>query len=230
MLTCPIPIRRLAGAALLLLGAAAAQAATYSFTGPAFTTFTSFTAPCAAAPCANFTAAMRVQGTFTTAAPLAANLTNQSILALVTGFSFSDGLTTYAHTDPLVTLMNAAITTDGAGNPVSMTFIPIRWRAAAPHAVNDRVDTLFVTPASSFAQANAQCAALSPPSGCAGLAADASTSRGEESAAVRPAVSLLAPAAAGVAAVPTLGGISLLILAVLVSAAALVMARRRNSF
>lgn len=221
-------LRRVAGAALLLLGASAAHAATYSYTGPAFTTLAPFTAPCAVAACANFPAGSRVQGTFTTAAPLAANLTNQNILALVTGFSFSDGLASYVNTDPQVTLMNASITTNAAGTPVSMTFIPIRWRAPAPHAVNDRVDYLFITPASSFAEHNAPCAAVSAPSGCTGLAADASTSRGAETAAARPPITLMAPVAPGVASVPSLGGGSLLLLVTLVSVAGMVMARRRG--
>lgn len=218
------------GLALLALACHAAQAETYSYTGPNFTAFTNFTVPCATAPCANFSAGMRIQGTFTTAAPLAASLTNQNILALVTSFSFTDGLTTYSSADPLATLMNAAITTDAAGVPVSMTFIPVRWHAAAPHAVNDRVDYLFVTPAATFAWHNARCTTLSGPTGCSGMTQDASSGGGAENAAVRPAPALAAAAPAAVTAVPSLDDWSLLVLATMVGLAGLALARRQDTY
>ncbi len=213
--------------ALALLGNCASYAATYSYTGQPFTTFNTFTAPCAASPCANFAAGNRVQGSFTTAAPLAANLANQNILAQVTGFTFSDGLRSYSSSDTSVTLMNATITTDASGKPVSMSFIPIRWRTAAPHAVNDRVDYLIVMPTFSTAEHNAQCVTLSPPAGCSGLAGDASTSRATENAVTRPVIGLLTPSTA--ASVPGLGGAALLALITLINAAALMIVMRRNA-
>ena len=78
------------------------QAKAYIYTGPVWESFDNFKEPCAAGPCANYPMGSRATGRFTTAAPLASNLTPVNILPQVISFSFSDGLNTYSSIDPNV--------------------------------------------------------------------------------------------------------------------------------
>ena len=87
--------------ALLALAAfthAGAWAATYTYTGNPYdpAALHNFTAPCGVGNCGSFTPAMFQSGWFTTLHPLPAGLGNANIASLVTGFEFSDGLTTYS--------------------------------------------------------------------------------------------------------------------------------------
>ncbi|RZI98714.1 MAG: IPTL-CTERM sorting domain-containing protein, partial [Haliea sp.] len=80
---------------MLLVAGAPAVGQTYAATGGNYTVFADFTAPCGVGACANFLNTMSASGTFTTAAPLPANLVAQPIRPLITAFRFTDGLTTY---------------------------------------------------------------------------------------------------------------------------------------
>src|SRR5215469_14332604 len=74
---------------------------TYTYTGTNYTLITNFTS-CTTGPCANFTGAMSVSGSFTLAAALPANFSLQDITPQLVSYSFSDGITTFANSDPNV--------------------------------------------------------------------------------------------------------------------------------
>lgn len=135
-------LKTLLAALTLMLGCAAEQAASYSYTEPNYTTFINFTAPCAAGSCANFTSAMHTQGTFETAAPLPANQPLSSIAPLVTSFSFSDGLVTYSNADPRVSVLRFETRTDATGEITDSFVVLLRWQNSAPHANGSRADTM----------------------------------------------------------------------------------------
>ena len=129
-------------AALLQAGA---WAATYTYTGSIYSAseLHNFTAcPPGLGNCGAYTTVMAETGSFTTAVPLAANLFNQDIKAQVTSFTFSDGLTTYASSDPQVTLMSVEATTTGGVLHFSASLL--RWQTPAPHANGDHLDVMWI--------------------------------------------------------------------------------------
>ena len=139
-------------AALLQAGA---WAATYTYTGPAYSApdlhnFTS--CPPGTGNCGAYTTAMAQTGSFTTAAPLPSNLNSQDITAQLTSYSFSDGLTTYSSGDPQVTLVSVSATTTGGVLDFSVHLV--RWQTPAPHVIGDHLDQVLVTESG---QHNAVC-------------------------------------------------------------------------
>ena len=90
----PTPGLALRSVALLLACAIAlpAFATTYTFTSPSYSFVIPFTPPCTVGTCVNYTTSMNVAGSFTTAAPLAANLLNTDVRGAITSYSFNDGL------------------------------------------------------------------------------------------------------------------------------------------
>lgn len=141
-------------AALLQAGA---WAATYTFTGPNYSAanITNFTScPGGSGDCGAYTTAMAQGGSFTTAAPLPGNLNNVDITALVTAFSFSDGLTVYASTDPQVTLLGVGANT--IGGVLQITFALQRWQTPAPNVLGDHVDLMTINAGGSGSH-NALC-------------------------------------------------------------------------
>src|SRR5205809_130554 len=99
---------------LAVLAASPVLAATYTFTGPAFSSVQSNTT-CTVGTCATYTTSMNVTGSFTTAAPLAANLSNTNVAALVTSYSFNDGVNTIASPDSNARIHTFTVTTNGSG-------------------------------------------------------------------------------------------------------------------
>lgn len=218
-------------AALVLLCAAAAahaQATTYVATATGnYNLFINFTL-CAAGPCQNFNAGMGASGSFTTSAPLAANLSGANIAPLVTGFSFSDGVNSYSGADPAVRIFLFNVSTNASGAITTTDIRVQRWlTGASPHVSGDRHSWIFLQ-ATGQADHNAQCLAVGaslagvPDSCTLVLGADTSRSLAFGSA---PAWAL-APAAA--AAVPTLSEWSRILMAVLMAMAALVALQRRR--
>ena len=135
------------GAALCGLTAFAslAHAASYTYVGQPYSTEIAFlktyTAPCTAGACANYTPDMRVTGALTTANPLPSNRTNMDITALITGYSFSDGIHTYASTDPQTAGVRPFMaSTDAGGNIIALATVLGRWQTPAPHANGSRLD------------------------------------------------------------------------------------------
>ena len=144
-------LRRVAGTILLGAFAWPAFATTYTFTSPNYTSTIDFTTPCTAGNCQNYTTAMHVTGSFTTASPLAANLVGVDVRAQVTSFSFSDGINTFANTDPKVRFIGLQLSTDASGVPIaSNTYIVFQqWESGSgPHTGGgvDRFNELFVDP------------------------------------------------------------------------------------
>ena len=82
----------------------ASAATVYQYVGPNYTS--------ASSP---YTTAQRVTGQFTTASPLAPNLPQASVLAQVTSYSFSDGVNSYASSDPNARVIEFKVATDAAG-------------------------------------------------------------------------------------------------------------------
>jgi hypothetical protein len=98
----------------VVLGASQARAITYTYTGNDFTSITDQTPPTGI-----YTTSMSVTGSFTLAAPLAANLgtpaTPTDIFPLVLSFSFSDGRNTLTNNSVLAFPV-IEVATDSLGN------------------------------------------------------------------------------------------------------------------
>ena len=145
----PTPGLALHSVALLLACAIAlpASATTYTFTSPSYSFVIPFTPPCTVGTCVNYTTSMNVAGSFTTAAPLAANLLNTDVRGAITSYSFNDGLNTYSSSDPNVRLLAMELSTDASGVPIpTQTFIDIQqWTTGStPHVVGNRFNEIFV--------------------------------------------------------------------------------------
>ena len=127
-------VRRIAIALLGVWLSGAALGTTYTYVGPTYTG--------AASP---YTTAMSITGTFDTAAPLPANMSLANIgphgSALVTAWSFSDGVHTYtqANSDPGPFAFSVA--TDALGNVTLFDIDLISPRP--PIAINDIVDNII---------------------------------------------------------------------------------------
>ncbi len=172
--------------ALLCLGA---QAATYVYTGSPYSGGTINNATSCAAPevCGQFTVGQSVSGSITTALPLAPNLTNSDIAASVTGYSFSNGVSSIVSGSPPARLVTALVTTDGAGAITSADIKLQRWTysaagsaAAGPHVAGDRFDEINVVGAvASGASINGFCAGVDisvPTDTCNTVSANTATS------------------------------------------------------
>jgi hypothetical protein len=124
-----------------------ALATTYTFASPNYSFVIPFTPPCTIGTCADYTTSMNVAGSFTTAAPLAANLVNADVRPQVTSFSFNDGINTYSSSDPNVRLLALELSTDASGVPIpTQTFIDVQqWTTgSAPHVAGNRLNEIFV--------------------------------------------------------------------------------------
>lgn len=216
---------RLVGiAAVGVLGASAS--ATYTFTGSNY----SFTRPfttCTAGPCANFTTSMRVGGSFTTASPLAPNLSLQSIASLVVAYSFSDGLSTYTSSDPNARIVGFDVATDATGQISNAALTLELWQTgSSPHQAGDRFAVLAIlnSPNVSAGADNAPCSAVgTSPSGaadsCTSVITDAATSIANATPGGTWSIAL---------SVPALGKGGTIALAVLLMAAAWLQAGRKR--
>lgn len=223
---------RLLMAVVLALSGLAAHAATYSYTGPNYTTFTVRIPPCGTGSCADYTVAMRVQGTFTTAAPLPPNLGFQDLTPLVTAFSFSDGVQTFSSGDPLVRLYMIRGSTDAGGAITNFDFIAQRWQTAGPHAPGDRVDFVTANDNMSVGDHNLSCTTVGPSSNgtldtCTTSAADTDYSNGFELSGALPVLAVAPPAVAGPVSVPTLGELGLWLLMAVMAGLGLAATRSR---
>ncbi|MBD9392945.1 hypothetical protein [Acidovorax sp. ACV01] len=143
--------KHIAPMALFVLAAlthASAWASTYSFTNNPYdpASLHNYTPPCSDGNCANFTAALAPTATFTTAVPLAPNLTNTDVLfpgGNILAFTVSDGITTYTLGDPQVTVYQVRVSTDAAGQVTALSMIVARWQNPGPHSgANMRLDSV----------------------------------------------------------------------------------------
>lgn len=159
-------MRRLATLVLAFLSMPA-WATTYYFAGGPYSIVANHTT-CGTGACADYAAASRVTGSFTTALPLAGNLPATEISGLITSYSFSDGVNTYASAVANARISRFKIQTNAAGTPIFPDIALQLWQAAAPHAGGDRFDMAVITTFSS-AVTNATCNTVgaSPDSGVA---------------------------------------------------------------
>ena len=223
----------LALCALLLASFAASAANTYTYVGPNYDATIPFAGPCpAGSNCANFTLAMNLDGQFSGAGRLPANLPGVDITANLTSFTFNDGLTTYSSADPQVRVYQFLVSTDANGNITAVNILIERFQAggAGPHAPGDRFDFFQIVGAGTpTALHNFVCTAVgvSPggtPDSCTGAVNDAGSS--SASAAAAGAFALAAAAGPGI---PTLGEYALLLLAALMGIAGVYGVRRKGA-
>lgn len=216
--------------ALVMLCAAAAshaQSTTYVATATGnYTALINFTL-CVAGPCQNFNTGIGASGSFTTSAPLAANLSAANVAPLVTAFSFSDGIHTYSSGDPAARIFLFNVSTNASG-AITATDIRIqRWlTGTSPHVPGDRHSWIFFQ-ATGEVDHNAQCLTVgASPAGvldsCV-LVLGADTSRSLAFGSTRA----WAVATSAVTAVPTLAEWGLVLMGVLMGVAALAPLNRR---
>jgi len=218
---------------LLLAGLALpALATTYTYAGASYTSTNPFIPPCAAGLCANYTTAMRLTGSFTTATPLAADLANVDIRAQVTAFSFTDGINTYSSSDPNARMILFNASTDSAGVPNGSMFIDLHtWiTGSTPHTSADRFSE-FVIDSNVMLANNLPCSTVGTAAGIADFCLSSGGSDTSTSGAGAPAgVWALAGGGPGSTTnipIPTLSEWALLLLSGLVSAVGVATVRGR---
>lgn len=214
-----------AAAILFFAGWAHAQPTVHTATSAGnYTGKTDYTT-CATGPCQNFTLAMGVSGSFTTASPLPANLMGASIPGLVTSFNFSDGLTTYSSADPATRIFLFQVTTNAAGAVTDAAIWMHRWETGvSPHAVGDRT-SLMVIAGSAQVGRNYRCLAIATsPAGAADSCDDETTDGGTS----RASGARISWSSAAVASIPTLSQWGLIIMSSILGLTGLAAMRRRT--
>lgn len=226
-------------AALALAVGLPAQAATsYRFTSPVYTSVTNFTPPCGPfdGTCQTLAAGERVRGTFTTTAPLPANLSiATNSYGLVSGWSFSNGTITLTPASPGVRVLNFRLATNSAGEITDSLVEITRWTdgAASGHVTGERVEYLRASISPGTTMVNGTCTLITTSSAgmadtCLGHNPIASSSH-----AAYPAGGIWArdsaPPPPGARPVPALGAAGLGITTLLASALGARRLRRRRS-
>lgn len=164
-------VRALAGlfVALWFAGMANAQA-TYTFTGGTYSATSNHTAAdcTAVGGCADYSTAQSIAGSFTVAAPLAANLTNSAVSAsAVSSYSFSDGINTISSSNPGARILSLSVTTNSSGTITSAGMSIQKWRdglasghvaiAASSTTSNGRFDSMEFSNSTGYAFNNRFC-------------------------------------------------------------------------
>jgi len=161
-----------------------AYSATYVYTGLNYTNFINHTT-CTAGTCADYTTSMSATGSFTTAIPLAPNLSAVEIAPLVTSYSFFDGLNTYTSGDPNGRIYQFQVSTDASGAIVAAgTTVTLHtWTTgSSPHAAGDRFNEVFLQSSGDAASNNMTCAGVGTssagdPDTCSGIAVNTDLSQ-----------------------------------------------------
>ena len=139
-------IVKLLASLILAMAASCVNAATYVYTGNAYTNLIDYTAPCSAGPCANYSTSMRVTGSIRTALPLAPNLVNQDITALIASYTFSDGVNTIASSAANARIYYPfKVSTDASGQITAASVLLTIWESGtSPHTTSDRWSNIAV--------------------------------------------------------------------------------------
>ncbi len=202
----------IAGAATIVMAtrvmATGGGATTYTFTSANYNSTSTFTSPCSAGPCANYTTAMNITGSFTIASPLAANLSDSEIATQVTSYSFSDGINTYSNTNPNVRIFEFLIFTDANGQITgSNIYLELFQTGSSPHSPGDRVALVVIQSAGGGqADNNTVCVVVgTSPAGVANSCTSSDFDSGESSAISDAAGTWSVATAPPVQSVPTLG-------------------------
>ena len=137
-------------AVLLSLAVSMADAwgITYFLSGPDYSSqqMRNFSS-CDVGNCAVYTTAMGVTGTLTTSGPMPANATKQNVNALITDYSFTDGVQTFARSDPNTRAAFAFYAWTDANGQITLFQQEFQhWQSATtPHQGGDRMDFLQIT-------------------------------------------------------------------------------------
>jgi hypothetical protein len=147
-----------------------ATAATYTFTGPAYTAHNDHTA-CPAGTCADYTLSMNVTGSITTATPLPPSSVILDIGPLVTSYSFNDGINTIASSDSNARIAKGFVVTDAAGTITGTDLRLQQWTTGTPgaHAVGDRLNMITIISPTLGARNNIVCATMAAGDVCIGF-------------------------------------------------------------
>lgn len=131
-----------------LLIALPTLAATYTYTGPFFNSFTNHTT-CTLGTCTDYSSAMHVTGSFSTATPLAPNLANSDISAAIASYSFNDGINTIASSNPNARISIFQVSTDNSGAIIpTWAFSVYQWSSGVTgaHVSGDRLNFISSVP------------------------------------------------------------------------------------
>ncbi|GMU73679.1 MAG: hypothetical protein DYH14_11195 [Betaproteobacteria bacterium PRO3] len=122
-------------------------ATTYQYVGP---TYSIVSGP--------YATSQRVTGQFTTATPLAPNLPSANILAQVTSYSFSDGVHTYASSDPNARVYSFVAGTDATGAIANWALDFQVWTSGSiPHGAGDHYNEVRILGTGDYAMEGATC-------------------------------------------------------------------------
>lgn len=207
--------------------------ATYTFTSTNYSGVTTFTS-CAVGPCANYTTSMHITGSFTLASALPPNFSGATdISSQITAYSFSDGINTYANTDPNARIYQFNIATDGTGNiSVGSILLEVWQSGTSPHSAGDRVTLVNLNgPTINQSENNLGCTMVTNGGTGSGVAdvCQFASSDGSSSAASSDMGSYSGPSGGGgggPTAVPTLGEWGMIFLTVLLGGFAWLRLRR----
>jgi hypothetical protein len=176
------------------LATGAAEAATYTYTSGLYTAVL----PHAAADCTpvggctDYTLTESITGSFTTAIPLAANLSFAPVTPL--SYSFSDGVNTIADSQAGARIDEFEVSTDNAGNITGVQIFLMAWRDGGgpvpPHAqtnadsptANARLNAIVITPGGVAGDNDMYCSNYGAPADtCTGATSDSFSSAGGNS-------------------------------------------------
>ncbi len=195
-----------------------AVAATYTFTGPVYTSHSDHTA-CPAGTCADYTLSMHLAGTITTATPLPPGSVIQDIGPFVTSYSFNDGVNTISSSDQNARIAKGFVITDATGTITGTDLRLQQWTSGTPgaHAVGDRLNMITIVSPTIGARNNITCALMTTGDVCLGF--DVFTAEGASFADGSIPIGWVPWTASGVSfaptAVPALAPWSLVVLALL---------------
>jgi hypothetical protein len=203
---------------------------TYLYSSP-FYTFVNTNSTCTVGTCASYTTAMRITGSFTTAGPLAANLGLANIAALLTSYSFNDGVNTIANGDPDARIVTFQVTTDGSAGITAESIRLQQWETgSSPHAAGDRFDSIALETTVAEGVNNFSCVVVgtAPSSGVADICSSPSSDTNTSAGGILGAGTWTVLGGGGpIAAVPTLSTWAMGLLALLLAGLAAAKVGRR---
>jgi hypothetical protein len=208
---------------VVLAGKADAQATTYQYTGPAYSTLMPHIGPgCnTGSTCSDYTPQEKVTGSFTTAGPLGPNFSGT--ITNLQSYNFNDGINTISSTDTNALGFEFSIETDGNGVPSNVTIMLEEW--IGNHTDGGRLNVIEIF-GSDFSFNNIFCSNVGAslfgtPIACTSITVDNFTSQGSSLANGTWIVVVPPP-------VPTLGQWALLTLAGLFGAVGWYVLRNRH--
>jgi len=143
------------------LVALSAQAADYVYVGGTYTaaTITNNSTCGATQQCGQFNTSQRITGYFSTAAPLAPNLSEVNIQPLLTGYAFSNSVISIAMGDAAARAHTFRVTTDASGHITNASIALERWTdpVNAPHAVGARFNFIGISSVGDGSNINTYC-------------------------------------------------------------------------